>query len=69
MRGELWILNWAQAKVAEYLEASMWLAPTGDNNKGHVSIVPIEGKGTISDKELGERIASTRKEWNNCSKL
>ena len=36
---------------------------------GHVSIVPIEGKGTISDKELGERIASTRKEWNNCSKL
>ena len=36
---------------------------------GHVSIVPIEWKGTISDKELGERIASTRKEWNNCSKL
>ena len=36
---------------------------------GHVSIVPIEGKGTISDKELGERIASTRKERNNCSKL
>ena len=58
-------MNWAQAKVAEYLEASMWLAPAG----GHVSIVPIEGKGTISDKELGERIASTRKEWNNCSKL
>ena len=25
-----------------------------DNNKGHVSIIPIEGKGTISDKELGE---------------
>ena len=40
-----------------------------DNHKGYVSIVPIEGKGTISDKELGERIASTRKEWNNCSKL
>lgn len=40
-----------------------------DNNKGYFSIVPIEGKGTISDKELGERIASTRKEWNNCSKL
>ena len=29
MRGELWIVNWAQAKVAEYLEASMWLAPVG----------------------------------------
>ena len=23
-------MNWAQAKVAEYLEASMWLAPAGD---------------------------------------
>ena len=23
-------MNWAQAKVAEYLEASMWLAPVGD---------------------------------------
>ena len=29
MRGELWIVNCAQAKVAEYLEASMWLAPAG----------------------------------------
>jgi len=48
-------LNWAQA--------------TSLRQRGHVSIVPIEGKGTISDKELGERIASTRKEWNNCSKL
>ena len=48
-------MNWAQAASLR-----QW---------GHVSIVPIEGKGTISDKELGERIASTRKEWNNCSKL
>ena len=39
-----------------------------DNNKGHVSIVPIEGKGAISDKELGERLASTKKEWKKCPK-
>ena len=39
-----------------------------DNNKGYVSIVPIEGKGTISDKELGERLASTKKEWKKCPK-
>ena len=35
---------------------------------GEVSIVPIEGKGTISDKELGERLASTKKEWKKCPK-
>jgi hypothetical protein len=48
-------LNWAQA--------------ASSHQRGAVSIVSIERKGTISDKELGERIASTRKEWNNCSKL
>ena len=28
----------------------------------------VEGKGTISDKELGEQLASTKKEWKKCPK-
>ena len=60
MRGELanfefWIVNWAQAKVAEYLEASMWLAPAG------------EKKTTYYDKEGNKGIFNNQEKWENNS--